>query len=240
MKPDVSLYEFMPYGAPELIESRQRHLSRALVLTSICSLALCALTGGLASLIPQAPAELHVQVASIDPYVVTPPPLTPPAPSPPQSPTRRTATRPAVPVPVPDAAEPEVTAPPTGPSVGSAAGTERASDKSEAGTRVGADVPTSSETPVEYVEELPSVVKEVKPDYPQIARDFGIEGLVLVRVLVGTNGRVLDVRLSEKQQVPMLNDAALAAARKWVFTPGLANGRPVACWTAIPFRFRLH
>ena len=51
---------------------------------------------------------------------------------------------------------------------------------------------------------------------------------------------MLDAVLAEKFQVPMLNEAALAAARQWVFTPGLANGRPVACWSAIPFRFRLH
>lgn len=38
----------------------------------------------------------------------------------------------------------------------------------------------------------------------------------------------------------MLNESALAAARHWVFTPGLANGQPVACWTAIPFHFRLN
>jgi hypothetical protein len=29
------------------------------------------------------------------------------------------------------------------------------------------------------------------------------------------------------------------AARQWVFTPGLANGKPVACWISIPFRFGL-
>lgn len=240
MKTAVSLYEFMPYGAPELIESRQRHLSRALLLTSFSSLVLSVSIGALLSHIPVRPVDLRVQVSNPDPYVVTPPPLIPRAPSKPQIPISRTESHPAVPVPVPETLEPRVVAPPTEPAIGSDTGTGRTSDQSLGGTRVGPDVPISPDPPVEYVEELPSVVNEVKPDYPQIARDFGIEGLVLVRVLVGTNGRVLEVRLSEKQQVPMLNDAALAAARKWVFTPGLANGRPVTCWTAIPFRFRLH
>jgi len=40
--------------------------------------------------------------------------------------------------------------------------------------------------------------------------------------------------------VPLLNDVALAAARRWVFTPALSNGKPVAVWTAIPFHFRLN
>jgi TonB family protein len=239
MKSAVSLYEFMPYGAPELIESRQRHLARALVLTSATSVVLCALTGGLASLIHVPPAELHVAVGNVDLIDIAPPPLAPPAPSIPRIPIRRTAPHPAVPVPVPEAVEPGEMAPPVGPSVGSDTGTDRLNDGTEVGTRTGDQTLPPPDTNV-YVEELPSVVKEVKPDYPWIAQQAGIEGLVLVRVLVGVNGRVLDVRLSEKLQVPALNDAALAAARKWVFTPGLANGRPVACWTAIPFRFRLH
>ena len=67
-----------------------------------------------------------------------------------------------------------------------------------------------------------------------------MEGLVIVNVLVGKTGRVLDAQLDPKRQVPILNEWALAAARQWVFTPALANGKPVAVWTAIPFHFRLH
>ena len=65
-----------------------------------------------------------------------------------------------------------------------------------------------------------------------------------VRVMTGRDkgktGRVLDARLDAKRQVLLLNEAALAGARQWVFTPALANGHPVAVWTAIPFHFRLH
>ena len=55
-----------------------------------------------------------------------------------------------------------------------------------------------------------------------------------VYVMVGKDGRVMRAELDEKQQVPMLNEAALAAARRWVFTPGYANGNPVVCWTGDP------
>jgi protein TonB len=91
-----------------------------------------------------------------------------------------------------------------------------------------------------WAEQYPEPVATVTPPYPEIARDAGVEGLVIVNVLVGKTGRVLDARLDEKRQVPLLNDAALAAAWNWVFTPALANGKPVAVWTAIPFHFRLH
>ena len=242
MKSAVSLYEFMPYGAPELIESRRRHLSRALVLASFASLVLWAATGGLALLIHvDAPAvERHVQVARPEQYVI---PLThfPSPPLEPRAPTTRPAPDFAERVPVPDDAVPADPPPVAGSGEGNHTGASTgAANGSGVVQATEGNPPADTDDPVEYVEELPSVVKEVKPDYPSMAREAGVEGLVLVRVLVGRNGRVIDVRLSEKQQIPLLNEAALAAARKWVFTPGLANGHPVTCWTAIPFRFRLH
>ena len=36
-----------------------------------------------------------------------------------------------------------------------------------------------------------------------------------------------------------IDEAALAAAQKWVFTPALRQGKPVTVWVSIPFRFRL-
>jgi len=40
--------------------------------------------------------------------------------------------------------------------------------------------------------------------------------------------------------VPMLDDAAIGAALQCVFTPALANGRPVKVWVTQDYRFRLH
>jgi protein TonB len=96
--------------------------------------------------------------------------------------------------------------------------------------------------PGEYVffEELPEPITRITPAYPDLAREAGVEGTVVVNVLVGKDGRVIDVRLDEKRQVPMLNDAALAAVRFWVFKPALANNKPVAVWTSMQFNFRLH
>ncbi len=55
MRPAVPLSEFMPYGAPELLESRQRHMSRALVVTSALALVVYAIAGGIAPLLAVAP-----------------------------------------------------------------------------------------------------------------------------------------------------------------------------------------
>lgn len=87
-------------------------------------------------------------------------------------------------------------------------------------------------------DELPSVVSRVMPEYPQFARDAGVEGTVLVWALVGLGGQVEDTRVH--RSIPMLDPAALEAVRKWRFTPALANRHPVRVWVAVPVRFRLH
>jgi protein TonB len=88
-----------------------------------------------------------------------------------------------------------------------------------------------------YIEELPEAVTRVAPEYPDLARDANVDGTVLVQALVGRDGRVRDVRVV--QSIPMLDEAAVAAVRKWVFKPALANNKPVAVWVAVPVRFTL-
>jgi protein TonB len=229
----------MPYGAPELLESRQRHMSRALVLTSAVALALYALTKGVASLLP-APsvAPPHV-VFEPEPFVITQPrvEVTPPAPRVKAAPVTHPA---APPVPVSDDVAP--------PSEVISTSTTKSDDAATGPATTPSDVrtlePVAETLPAfgkwVYVEREPAPTTEVKPEYPRIAMEAGVEGRVTVHVLVGKEGRVLDAVLARNIQVPMLNEAALTAARQWVFTPGLANGHPVACWTAIPFHFRLH
>jgi len=239
MRRAVPLYEFMPYGAPELLESRQRHMSRALVLTSALALVLCAVAGRLAPLITVAPIETRHIVVEPDVFE----PLRahvqekPPAPRTPAAPVVHEAARP---VPVSDdiAAPSEVITPPT--TKAGDAGTGVVLTPNEVGTAgtVAETLPPLGKWV--YVERVPAPITEVKPEYPSIALQAGVEGRVTVHVLVGKDGRVLDAVQATKVQVPMLNEAALAAARQWVFTPGFANGHPVPCWTAIPFHFRLH
>lgn len=239
MRSAVSLYEFMPYGAPDLIESRRRHLSHALALASAAAIALYALIIGIAALIPSAPQQ-EIQVTSVFPKEWTvrewrPKPAQPHA-ARPQSPVSEHAKVEPVsddlapkPQTIETGAQPAGSDEPIGPvPPGSMPATETGTE------------PLPSRTQWVYVEELPRPLKQVTPEYPELPQRAGVEGTVAVYVMVGTDGRVMRTELDEKQQVPMLNEAALAAAREWVFAPGLANGHPVVCWTRIPFRFRLN
>ncbi|TMQ55362.1 MAG: hypothetical protein E6K72_06465 [Candidatus Eisenbacteria bacterium] len=58
MKAAESLFEFMPYGAPELLQSRRERLANALLLSSIATVAAFVAIGGLARLIVVPPVVI--------------------------------------------------------------------------------------------------------------------------------------------------------------------------------------
>lgn len=101
---------------------------------------------------------------------------------------------------------------------------------------VGNDNPSPDEFVA--VEEMPVLIQIPAPVYPDMARQAEVEGTVMVRALVGKDGKVQDAFVTEG--VPMLNDAAISAARKAVFKPALQQHKPVAVWVQIPMRFSLN
>lgn len=88
------------------------------------------------------------------------------------------------------------------------------------------------------IEHEPELVSMQTPAYPEIARLAHIEGTVLVRVLVDTEGFVRDTRVL--QSVLGLDEAAVEAASTAVFRPARQQDRPVAVWVVIPIEFRVH
>lgn len=87
------------------------------------------------------------------------------------------------------------------------------------------------------VSDKPVLVKRVEPYYPELARKAHIEGMVLVKVLINTTGDIEDAQIVKS--VPMLDQAAIDAAKKFKFTPGKQRDRYVRVWMQIPFRFNL-
>jgi protein TonB len=74
--------------------------------------------------------------------------------------------------------------------------------------------------------------------YPEMARRAGVEGKVVVRVLVGKDGKPVKT-IIEQTDNELLNEAARSAVMKSVFTPAIQNGNPIALWVSIPIQFRL-
>ncbi len=100
----------------------------------------------------------------------------------------------------------------------------------------------SSGSPAELqkVETMPVLVKMIQPVYPAEERKNGIEGTVTLRMRVTASGSVGQILVMEAVEGhPAFNDAAIDAARQWVFTPATTDGQPVACWVSVPIRFAL-
>lgn len=77
------------------------------------------------------------------------------------------------------------------------------------------------------------------PPYPGAARRAGREGLVLLRVLVATNGSVASVTVRETSGYDDFDSVAVRAVRKWRFSPARRAGQPVASFHDVRVRFRL-
>jgi periplasmic protein TonB len=74
--------------------------------------------------------------------------------------------------------------------------------------------------------------------YPAMAIKMGTEGKVLIRVLVGKNGKATKYKIMSSAN-RSLEKPAIDAVMKYTFTPAIQNKKPVACWLTIPINFRL-
>ncbi len=99
--------------------------------------------------------------------------------------------------------------------------------------------PEEEEPIVEFyaLSDKPEVIHRVEPAYPELARKAGIEGMVVAKVLIDTKGNVEKVEVVKSH--PMLDEAAVAAAKQFKFKPGKQRDRYVKVWMTIPFTFRL-
>jgi periplasmic protein TonB len=87
---------------------------------------------------------------------------------------------------------------------------------------------------------LPTVVREVRPDYTEAAKAEHLEGKVLLGVVVRADGTVGDVTVDESlDKVYGLDDEAVKAATQWTFKPGTKDGMAVAVRVHIEMRFTL-
>jgi periplasmic protein TonB len=77
------------------------------------------------------------------------------------------------------------------------------------------------------------------PDYPSSERSSGREGIVTVRVLVGTDGVPDSVAVRSTSGSAAFDSAAVKAVKRWRFSPATKGGTPVASFFDVRVRFRL-
>jgi periplasmic protein TonB len=87
---------------------------------------------------------------------------------------------------------------------------------------------------------LPSVVREVKPDYTDAAKAAGIQGDVWLTVVVLADGNVGSVQIKRSLDTQFgLDEQAVTAAKQWQFKPGTKDGKAVAVEVTVEMTFRL-
>ena len=85
----------------------------------------------------------------------------------------------------------------------------------------------------------PQPMTSIRPQYPEIAQEAGIEGTVVVQVFVDEKGRVKDTVILKGIPNTGLDEAATEAIRKVRFRPAKQRERAVGVWISIPVNFRL-
>jgi len=78
-----------------------------------------------------------------------------------------------------------------------------------------------------------------RPDYPPDAKSAGQQGVVMISVEVDSSGAPSSVQVSRSSGFPRLDEAAVAAVRRWRFEPSRIGGIPVAGRAEVPIRFNL-
>ena len=76
-----------------------------------------------------------------------------------------------------------------------------------------------------------------QPDYPTDERRLGREGRVVVRVLVGTDGRVKQVEKVSAASDSFFEATRRRALEKWRLTPGTRDGVPIEAWRTMAVSF---
>jgi TonB family protein len=86
----------------------------------------------------------------------------------------------------------------------------------------------------------PEVINRVKPTYPPAALRQKVEGTVVLSILIDEAGKVGDVKILRPAGGSVgLNEAAVAAAKKWTFRPAVKAGKKVKVWITYPIVFKV-
>jgi protein TonB len=238
-------------SGPSPRTSRAKWLLPASFLLHVAALAALIVLPLLATERPPVP-RLGTRAFLVEPVLAPPPP--PPPPAPPSTPvlTPRRLARPApakppalmAPVETPETiATPEtldIGAHAAGPE-GSGGGVPGGIPGGVVGGVVGGLTPSPPPPkPIRIGEgglQEPRKLRHVGPIYPDIALRANVRGRILLECTISPQGRVAAVKVV--RGVPLLDEAAIAAVRQWLFTPSLVNGVPVPVIMMVTVEFRL-
>ena len=80
-------------------------------------------------------------------------------------------------------------------------------------------------------------LNDVRPDYPDVAREAGLTGRVILKFKINVDGSVGDVHVLEGDEI--FRKPAIDAVTKFKYKPAERDGKPVPVWMTLPFSFAL-
>ncbi|ACO77053.1 TonB protein [Azotobacter vinelandii CA] len=83
-------------------------------------------------------------------------------------------------------------------------------------------------------------LKNPAPEYPALALRRNWEGSVLLRVHVLASGRPSEIRVQQSSGRDLLDEAAVAAVRRWSFVPAKRGDQAQDGWVTVPIDFKLN
>ncbi|MES2918433.1 MAG: energy transducer TonB [Pseudomonadota bacterium] len=78
-----------------------------------------------------------------------------------------------------------------------------------------------------------------KPVYPAVSRRLKEEGTVVLEVFIQVDGSVGELRVKRSSGFPRLDEAALAAVRRWTYVPARRGSEALALWHSQSLVFSL-
>jgi TonB family protein len=85
----------------------------------------------------------------------------------------------------------------------------------------------------------PKATYTVPADYSEKARKARVQGVVGLRVIITSEGKIGDVTIVKKLN-PDLDEKAVEAVHKWKFKPAIKDGQPVAVQINVNMQFALY
>ena len=83
----------------------------------------------------------------------------------------------------------------------------------------------------------PRKLHSVPPVYPEDAKRARVQGTVVLECTISPEGRVTAVRVV--RGIPLLDEAAIAAVKQWVYTPTMLDGKAVPVILTVTLNFKL-
>jgi len=81
------------------------------------------------------------------------------------------------------------------------------------------------------------LIRQVLPEYPRLAHDARLGGIVRLKAVIAKDGTVQDLQVINGH--PLLIPAAMNAVKQWIYKPTILNGVPIEVQTEVDVHFQL-